>query len=50
LAKPLFEAEQLLDASNLILAANKFVDDPRPYEQRHKRILELLELLAKGKR
>ncbi|MFA0741525.1 MAG: hypothetical protein DFNUSKGM_001636 [Candidatus Fervidibacter sacchari] len=50
LAKPLSEVEQLLDASNLILAANKFVDDPRPYEQRHKRILELLELLAKGKR
>ncbi|MFA0744664.1 MAG: hypothetical protein LASZOEIN_001459 [Candidatus Fervidibacter sp.] len=50
LAKPLSEAEKVLDASNLIVAVNKFVDDPRPYEQRHKRILELLELLTKSKR
>lgn len=50
LAKPLSEAERLLDASDIVVAVNKFVDDPKPYEQRHKRILELLELLAKGKR
>jgi hypothetical protein len=50
LAKPLSEAEKVLDASNLIVAVNKFVDDPRLYEQRHKRILELLELLTKSKR
>jgi len=50
LTKTLSEAGKVVDASNLIVAVNKFVDDPKPYEQRHKRILELLELLAKGKR
>ncbi|MCX7969204.1 MAG: DUF6067 family protein [Armatimonadetes bacterium] len=47
-AKLLKQAEQLLDASNLIVAPNKFVDDPIAYEQRHRQILNLLEQTQKA--
>ncbi|MFN3422999.1 MAG: DUF4091 domain-containing protein, partial [Armatimonadota bacterium] len=48
-AKLLTQAEQILDASNLILAPNEFVDDPTAYEQRHHQILGLTEALQKLK-
>ncbi len=44
-AKLLTQAEQILEAINLILAPNKFIDDPTAYETQHQQILGLLENL-----
>ncbi len=40
--KWLERAKALLWADDLILAPNKFVDDPTAYEQRHRALLEAL--------
>lgn len=45
LAKVLAQAEQLLSADEIITAPDKFVNDPQPYDLRHRQILELLERL-----
>jgi hypothetical protein len=43
--KWLQRAQALLRADDLILAPNKFVDNPVAYEQRHRQLLEVLEEL-----
>lgn len=45
LAKVLTQAEKLLRADGLIIAPNKFIDDPQVYERQHQQILEALEKL-----
>jgi len=48
-AQLLAQAEKLSDASDLILAPNKFADDPIAYHERHRQILSLLEQMQKVK-
>lgn len=39
----LMRARRLLRTDDLILAPNRFLDDPSPYEERHRQILEMLK-------
>jgi len=45
--KWLQRAQTLLRADDLILAPNKFADNPAAYEQRHRQLLEVLEELSR---
>ncbi len=46
LAKVLTQAEKSLRADDVITAPNKFVDDLKVYERRHRQVLEMLERLS----